>query len=148
MEDLAKLPSIDASVVLGTLKERHQSDLIYTKNGAVLIAINPYKDVGVSQERHLQLYKSSMALENEPPHIFCVSAAAHRARSFAASRARPAWPAQASSAFSPKEEDAESQDSGWRSSWPTWGTDILPHPSWLIIASIGPYLGHLERHHP
>ena len=46
----------------------------------------------------------------------------------------------------PEEEEAESQDSGWRSSWPTWGTDILPHPYWLSIAQIGVNLGHLERH--
>ena len=78
-EDLAKLPSIDATVVSQTLEQRHAKDLIYTKNGAVLIAINPYKDVGVSAEHHLERYKSSMALENEPPHIFCVAAITHRA---------------------------------------------------------------------
>ena len=47
----------------------------------------------------------------------------------------------------PEEEEAESQDSRWRSSWPTWGTDILPDPSGFNMAPSGPYLGHLERHH-
>ena len=47
----------------------------------------------------------------------------------------------------PEEEVAENLDSGWRSSWSTWGTHILPHPYWLSIAPIGVNLSHLERHH-
>ena len=78
-DDLAKLPSIDDTIVLETLRARHEHDLIYTKNGAVLVAINPYKDVGVSAQEHLGRYKSSMALEREPPHIFAVAATTHRA---------------------------------------------------------------------
>ena len=79
IDDLAKLPSIDDNVVMETLHIRHQADQIYTKNGAVLVAINPYKNVGVSDESHLLRYKSSMDLANDPPHIFAVAAAAHRA---------------------------------------------------------------------
>ena len=78
IDDLAKLPSIDDSVVMETLHLRHQADHIYTKNGAVLVAINPYKNVGVADESHLVRYKTSMALENEPPHIFAVAAAGGR----------------------------------------------------------------------
>ena len=47
----------------------------------------------------------------------------------------------------PEEEEAESQASGRRSSWPTRVTDILPRPSGFNMAPSGPYLGHLERHH-
>ena len=78
-DDLAKLPSIDDTIVMQTLKDRHERDLIYTKNGAVLVAINPYKEVHVDSEEHLLRYKSSMSLENEPPHIFAVASATHRA---------------------------------------------------------------------
>uniref|UniRef100_A0A7S2DIW8 Myosin motor domain-containing protein n=1 Tax=Haptolina brevifila TaxID=156173 RepID=A0A7S2DIW8_9EUKA len=62
-----------------TLRNRHTNNLIYTKNGAVLVAINPYKEVNVGSQQHLERYKSSMALENEPPHIFATAAATHRA---------------------------------------------------------------------
>ena len=77
-DDLAKLPSIDADAVMSTLQERHSTDAIYTKNGAVLVAINPYKGIPIYNDRELQLYKSSMSLENEAPHIFAVAAATHR----------------------------------------------------------------------
>jgi len=78
-DDLAKLPSIDPSVVMDTLKARHAKDGIYTKNGAVLVAINPYKPISLYSDNHLKQYKSSMSLESEPPHIFAVAAATHRA---------------------------------------------------------------------
>ena len=77
-DDLASLSSIDPGVVMDTLKQRHEGDKIYTKNGAVLVAINPYKSVSLYSDAHLKQYKESMALENEPPHIFAVSAATHR----------------------------------------------------------------------
>ena len=37
LDNLAELPSIDDHVVMETLKARHEADLIYTKNGAVLV---------------------------------------------------------------------------------------------------------------
>ena len=77
-DDLAKLASIDPSVVMDTLKQRHAGDGIYTKNGAVLVAINPYKKIGLYTDDHLAQYKGSMALDREPPHIFAVAAATHR----------------------------------------------------------------------
>jgi len=79
VDDLAQLSSIDDSVVMATLKTRHEKDEIYTKNGAVLIAINPYKTIHLYDDGKLAQYKGSMSLESEPPHIFAVSATAHRA---------------------------------------------------------------------
>ena len=78
-DDLAKLQSIDDSVVMSTLQGRHQSDLIYTKNGAVLVAINPYKTLQLYTDSHMKRYKDSIGLEKEPPHIFAVASATHRA---------------------------------------------------------------------
>mmetsp|Transcript_72234 Transcript_72234/g.192051 ORF Transcript_72234/g.192051 Transcript_72234/m.192051 type:complete len:1322 (+) Transcript_72234:80-4045(+) len=78
MEDLAKLDSIDDAAVMQTLQQRHEKDEIYTKNGAVLIAINPYKAITCYEQANLAQYKGAIALEREPPHIFAVSAAAHR----------------------------------------------------------------------
>eukprot|EP00965_Chrysotila_dentata_P167669 5537414-Pleurochrysis_carterae.AAC.1 len=77
-EDLSQLDSIEADIVLETLKNRHQSDLIYTRNGSVLIAINPYKRLPIYRDEELQKYKASLSLDREPPHVFAVAAAAHR----------------------------------------------------------------------
>ena len=78
-DDLAQLPSIDPEVVMDTLKQRHADDKIYTKNGAVLVAINPYKPVSLYEDSDLAQYKGSISLDREPPHIFAVAAATHRA---------------------------------------------------------------------
>ena len=64
--------------MLGTLKDRYGKDEIYTRNGAVLIAINPYKKLSLYADSILQQYKNAIALEREPPHIFSVAAASHR----------------------------------------------------------------------
>ena len=78
-EDLASLDSIDTSNVMKTLETRFHDKQIYTKNGSVLIAINPYQDVGALYDQtRLQRYKASMAIDKEAPHIFAVAGAAHR----------------------------------------------------------------------
>lgn len=78
-EDLASLDSIDSSNVMKTLETRFHDKQIYTKNGSVLIAINPYQDVSqLYDETRLQRYKASMAIDKEAPHIFAVAGAAHR----------------------------------------------------------------------
>ena len=77
-EDLASLDSIDSSNVLKTLEARFNEKNIYTKNGSVLIAINPYQEVKLYDQARLERYKSSMAIDKEAPHIFAVAGAAHR----------------------------------------------------------------------
>ena len=77
-EDLASLDSIDSSNVLKTLETRFNEKNIYTKNGSVLIAINPYQEVKLYDQARLERYKSSMAIDKEAPHIFAVAGAAHR----------------------------------------------------------------------
>lgn len=79
IDDMSKLPSIDADIVMATLRRRQEADMIYTNNGAVLVAINPYKDVPLYGELQLATYKTSLALETEKPHVFSVAAATHRA---------------------------------------------------------------------
>ena len=49
-EDLSKLNSIDAATVMGALKERYNENLVYTRNGAVLIAVNPYQELQIYNE--------------------------------------------------------------------------------------------------
>ena len=77
-EDLASLDTIDPTNVLKTLEVRFNEKSIYTKNGSVLIAINPYQTVDLYSDDRLERYKSSMAIDKEAPHIFAVAGAAHR----------------------------------------------------------------------
>ncbi len=79
MQDLARLDCVDPGIVLHTLSTRHREDKIYTRNGAMLIAINPYKQLSIYSAEQLKKYKESMSLEQEEPHIFAVAANAHRA---------------------------------------------------------------------
>jgi myosin heavy subunit len=77
-DDLASLDSIDADAVMATLQQRYDANKIYTRNGSVLVAINPYKDVQLYTDGHLKDYQSALALDKMPPHVFAVAAAAHR----------------------------------------------------------------------
>ena len=75
-DDLASLDSIDADAVMATLQQRYDANKIYTRNGSVLVAINPYKDVQLYTDGHLKDYQSALALDKMPPHVFAVAAEA------------------------------------------------------------------------
>ncbi|KAK3097735.1 hypothetical protein FSP39_012604 [Pinctada imbricata] len=70
--DLATLANLDDKVLLNELKIRYSNNNIYTYVGDILIAINPFKDVGIYDAEYGQKY----FLENKssnPPHIFAIA---------------------------------------------------------------------------
>ena len=78
-DDLASLDSIEGDTVLKTLEKRFDDEKIYTRNGTVLLAINPYFPIAdLYTEAKVKKYKESISLNDEPPHVFAVAAAAHR----------------------------------------------------------------------
>ncbi|EOD18854.1 hypothetical protein EMIHUDRAFT_436181 [Emiliania huxleyi CCMP1516] len=77
--DLGQADTIDAGFVLDKLRTRHAHDAIYTRCGSVLIAVNPYKRMGLFSEAVLAQYKNAHSLPAEPPHTFEIASAAHRA---------------------------------------------------------------------
>ena len=77
--DLRQADTIDAGFVLDKLRTRHAHDAIYTRCGSVLIAVNPYKRMGLFSEAVLAQYKNAHSLPAEPPHTFEIASAAHRA---------------------------------------------------------------------
>ena len=85
VDDLALLPSVDDELVVRTLQRRHDDGDklmlngggVYTRNGSVLVAVNPYRPVDLYSESHLKQYTDAGS-QVEAPHIYSVAAAAHR----------------------------------------------------------------------
>ena len=46
IDDLVLLNDISEDEILGTLRRRFESDLIYTTIGPVLLSVNPFHDMG------------------------------------------------------------------------------------------------------
>ncbi|ESO88100.1 hypothetical protein LOTGIDRAFT_219481 [Lottia gigantea] len=72
VEDLATLTKLDEQILLEELQERYNRDLIYTYVGDILIAVNPFKDIGIYGKKETEKYKNAKKSSN-PPHIFAVS---------------------------------------------------------------------------
>jgi myosin V len=76
MDDVLHLPQISEASLLHTLRVRYRRDDIYTAAGPILISINPYKDVlltdedSMYSETQMMLYRSKADLDQKPPHLF------------------------------------------------------------------------------
>lgn len=81
VEDNAMLPELSEPTVLHNLVARYRDDLIYTKSGLFLVAINPYKrlDHRIYTEDLQRLYSRPTSSEEElPPHLYGVLSRAYR----------------------------------------------------------------------
>ncbi|KAK7115853.1 myosin-IIIb-like isoform X2 [Littorina saxatilis] len=78
VEDLAELANLDEEILLAEIKERYSRNKIYTYVGDILIAVNPFKDIGIYGKDESQRYRMSKKTA-QPPHIFAVSDAAYQA---------------------------------------------------------------------
>lgn len=77
-EDLATLSKLDDKVLLDELKARYNNDKIYTYVGDILVAFNPYRDLGIYTNELRAKYVNQMR-STLPPHIYAVSDAAYQA---------------------------------------------------------------------
>ncbi|XP_072050806.1 LOW QUALITY PROTEIN: myosin-IIIb-like [Amphiura filiformis] len=77
-DDLASLSNLDEHTLLAELKHRYDHDKIYTYVGDILVAVNPFRDVGIYTKEFTEKYKNKKRVEN-PPHIFAVSDACYQA---------------------------------------------------------------------
>ncbi|KAL7721658.1 Unconventional myosin IB [Entamoeba marina] len=77
VDDLVMLPKIDETEIVGNLKKRYNNDAIYTNIGPVLIVINPFKDLGLTTDEYVRLYKGKFRHEL-PPHIFALAEETYR----------------------------------------------------------------------
>uniref|UniRef100_A0A7S4KA64 Myosin motor domain-containing protein n=1 Tax=Paramoeba aestuarina TaxID=180227 RepID=A0A7S4KA64_9EUKA len=68
-DDLITLQDVGEDGIINNLRQRYQASMIYTSIGAVLISINPYKDVGCFNHSNVSKYKGKQSFEM-PPHVF------------------------------------------------------------------------------
>ncbi|XP_035829712.1 unconventional myosin-VIIa [Aplysia californica] len=78
VQDLATLAKLDETILLDEIKERYQQNKIYTYVGDILIAVNPFKDLGIYTKEFSTRYQH-IKQSTHPPHIFAVADAAYQA---------------------------------------------------------------------
>ncbi|XP_050729022.1 myosin-IIIb-like isoform X4 [Eriocheir sinensis] len=72
MDDLACLERLTEEVIVDHLERRYQTDQIYTYMGDILIAVNPFKELGVYGDQESRRHRGMVKSEN-PPHIYAMA---------------------------------------------------------------------------
>lgn len=72
VSDIAELTFLNEASVVHNLRSRYGSDLIYTYSGLFLVAVNPYRDLPIYTDAHVQAYRNRRR-EDNAPHIFAVT---------------------------------------------------------------------------
>ncbi|XP_004297721.1 PREDICTED: myosin-1-like [Fragaria vesca subsp. vesca] len=75
VDDLMQLSYLNEPSVLYNLQYRYIRDMIYTKAGPVLVAINPFKKVPLYGNEYIEAYKRK-AVDN--PHVYAITDTAIR----------------------------------------------------------------------
>lgn len=78
VEDLAELAKLDEQILLAEIRERYAKNRIYTYVGDILIAVNPFKDLGIYGKDVSGRYRMSKK-SAQPPHIYAAADAAYQA---------------------------------------------------------------------
>ncbi|XP_050098125.1 myosin-IIIb-like isoform X3 [Anopheles aquasalis] len=78
MDDLATLDVLTEDAIVEQLQKRFETNQIYTYIGDILIAVNPFSQVGLYTTQHQRKY-AAQARSDNPPHIFAIADAAHQA---------------------------------------------------------------------
>ncbi|XP_058834413.1 myosin-IIIb-like isoform X4 [Topomyia yanbarensis] len=78
MDDLAALDVLTEETIVEQLQKRFETSQIYTYIGDILVAVNPFAQLGLYTSYHQKKYAGKSRSEN-PPHIFAVADAAHQA---------------------------------------------------------------------
>ncbi|XVF18987.1 hypothetical protein REPUB_Repub11eG0071900 [Reevesia pubescens] len=74
VNDLIQLSYLNEPSVLHNLKYRYSRDMIYSKAGPVLIAVNPFKDVQIYGKDFSANYRQKAT---DSPHVFAIADAAY-----------------------------------------------------------------------
>ncbi|KAJ0751279.1 putative myosin ATPase [Helianthus annuus] len=75
VEDLVELCYLNEPSVLHNLKYRYSRDVIYSKAGNVLLAVNPFKEVKIYGNDFVTAYKDK---KSNKPHVYATADAAYR----------------------------------------------------------------------
>ncbi|KAF7990235.1 hypothetical protein HCN44_000040 [Aphidius gifuensis] len=77
-DDLAVLDTLTEDIIVEQLENRYSDSQIYTYIGDILIAINPFMNLGLYSGKEQKCYRGQARSDN-PPHIFAVADAAYQA---------------------------------------------------------------------
>lgn len=73
--DMAELTHLNEPSVIHNLRARYMKDLIYTYSGLFLVAINPYKDLGIYGDDSINMYRASSRRKSSgAPHASATDA--------------------------------------------------------------------------
>ncbi|WCJ40061.1 myosin 1 [Euphorbia peplus] len=75
VDDLMQLSYLNEPSVLYNLQYRYNQDMIYTKAGPVLVAVNPFKKVPLYGNDYIEAYKNKSI---ESPHVYAITDTAIR----------------------------------------------------------------------
>ncbi|XP_015595858.1 myosin-IIIb isoform X2 [Cephus cinctus] len=78
MDDLAALDLLSEEAIVEQLQNRYEQTQIYTYIGDILVAVNPFANLGLYTGIEQRRYKGQARSDN-PPHIFAVADAAYQA---------------------------------------------------------------------
>ncbi|XP_061384419.1 myosin-I heavy chain [Danaus plexippus] len=74
--DMTMMPQITELAINDNLKRRYIHDLIYTYTGSILVAVNPYKELGCYNMEDMQNFRGK-AFGTLPPHVFALAESAY-----------------------------------------------------------------------
>ncbi|AES62989.1 P-loop nucleoside triphosphate hydrolase superfamily protein [Medicago truncatula] len=75
VDDLMQLSYLNEPSVLYNLQHRYNQNMIYTKAGPVLVAVNPFKKVPLYGTNYIEAYKRKAI---ESPHVYAITDSAIR----------------------------------------------------------------------
>ncbi|CAM8979435.1 unnamed protein product [Rhodiola kirilowii] len=75
VDDLMQLSYLSEPSVLYNLRHRYEQDMIYTKAGPVLVAINPFKEVPLYGNNYIEAYRQKSIAS---PHVYAITDTAIR----------------------------------------------------------------------
>lgn len=71
--DLIKLQNVHQATILHTLRSRFGRDQIYTSIGPILVALNPFKWIGIYDDAVKANYKDKVFNLSDNPHVFAMA---------------------------------------------------------------------------
>ncbi|XP_020257832.1 myosin-2-like [Asparagus officinalis] len=75
VSDLIQLSYLNEPSVIQNLQYRYSRDMIYTKAGPILVALNPYKEVSLHGSDLIAAYRQKRLIDN--PHVFAMADTAY-----------------------------------------------------------------------
>eukprot|EP00921_Rhytidocystis_pertsovi_P020999 GHVQ01033545.1.p1 GENE.GHVQ01033545.1~~GHVQ01033545.1.p1 ORF type:complete len:823 (-),score=114.93 GHVQ01033545.1:582-3050(-) len=71
--DIGSLPHTNIPSVLDFLRARFLKNMIYTTADPLVVAINPFRDLGLATQEVINTYRDTADMSRLPPHVFYTS---------------------------------------------------------------------------